>query len=87
MPLHYLHTMVRISDIDTALDFYCTKLGLIEMRRHDSEAGRYTNIFLAAPGDTDVAKETSRPLLELTYNWPDEHATLSHTPVDATSGM
>lgn len=72
MSLHYLHTMVRVSNIDSALDFYCKKLGLVEIRRHDSEAGRYTNIFLAAPGDAGAAQASLAPLLELTYNWPDE---------------
>lgn len=70
--MRYLHTMVRITDIATSLDFYCTKLGLQETYRYDSEAGRFTNIFLAAPGDMAEAKETKRPLLELTYNWPPE---------------
>ena len=63
--MKYLHTMVRISDIDASLDFYCTKLGLVEVNRHDSEAGRYTNIFLAAPGQEEAK-------LEMTYNWDPE---------------
>lgn len=67
--MRYLHSMVRIADIDESLDFYCTKLGLVETYRYDSEAGRFTNIFLAAPGDTKRANETKAPLLELTYNW------------------
>ncbi len=71
-PMQYLHTMVRISDIESALDFYCGKLGFVELRRHDSEAGKYTNIFLAAPGDEAAARASLAPLLELTYNWPDE---------------
>jgi len=65
--------MVRISDIETALDFYCKKLGLEEGYRLESEAGRFTNIFLHAPGDTVQAEENRAPLLELTYNWPNEH--------------
>lgn len=64
--------MVRVSDIDVALDFYCTKLGLIETKRWESEEGRFTNIFLAAPGDLPSASEARAPLLELTYNWPPE---------------
>lgn len=68
--------MVRIADIDTALDFYVTKLGLIETRRYDSEAGRFTNIFLSAPGDEATAKTHQAPLLELTYNWPAENGTI-----------
>ena len=60
--MKYLHTMVRVSDIEQSLDFYCNKLGLKEVRRREDEAGRYTLIFLAAPGDEDA-------LIELTYNW------------------
>jgi len=68
--MRYLHTMVRVHDIDVSLDFYCTKLGMVEIRRYDSEAGQYTNIFLAAPEDEAVARAQRAPLLELTYNWP-----------------
>ena len=64
--------MVRIHDIDTSLNFYCQKLGLEEISRYDSEAGRFTNIFLAAPSDSQSANESRAPLLELTYNWPNE---------------
>ncbi len=60
--MKYLHTMVRVSDMEQSLDFYCNKLGLEEVRRREDEAGRYTLIFLAAPGDEDA-------LVELTYNW------------------
>ena len=63
--MRYLHTMVRISDVDESLDFYCNKLGLKEIRRREDERGRYTLIFLAAPGDENA-------LLELTYNWDPE---------------
>ncbi len=63
--MRYLHTMVRVSDLEVSLDFYCQKLGLEELRRFDVEAGRFTLIFLAAPGN-DVAQ------LELTYNWDPE---------------
>lgn len=73
--MHYLHTMIRISDIDASLDFFCNTLRFIEISRYDSEKGRYTNIFLAAPGDEDSAQEEKRPTLELTYNWdPEEYA-------------
>lgn len=71
--MHYLHTMVRIRNLEESLDFYCIKLGLIETHRRDDEKGRYTNIFLRAPGD-DVG-EKKAPLLELTYNWDDEEYT------------
>ena len=70
--MRYLHTMVRVGDLDAALDFYCAKLGLVELRRIENEAGRFTLVFLAAPGDAERAKETQAPLVELTYNW-DEH--------------
>lgn len=70
--MRYLHTMVRVGDLDAALDFYCAKLGLVEMRRIENEAGRFTLVFLAAPGDAERAKDTQAPLVELTYNW-DEH--------------
>jgi lactoylglutathione lyase len=64
--------MVRISDVDKSLDFYCSKLGMREVRRTDSEAGRYTLIFLAAAEDTGRASTEKAPLLELTYNWDPE---------------
>jgi len=65
--MKYLHTMVRISDIDASLDFYCNQLGLVELKRKESEKGRFTLIFLAAPGDEDAQ-------VELTYNWdPEEY--------------
>ena len=70
--MRYLHTMVRISDIDEAIDFYCNKLGLEETRRIESEKGRFTLIFLAAPDDFEQAKVNQAPLLELTYNWDSE---------------
>jgi lactoylglutathione lyase len=70
--MHYLHTMVRITDIDESLGFYCNKLGMREVRRVENEAGRFTLIFLAASGDTDTAETEYRPTLELTYNWSPE---------------
>jgi lactoylglutathione lyase len=73
--MRYLHTMVRSSNLDETLDFYCKKLGMVEVRRRDSEAGRYTNIFLAAPQDKGSAEQSKAPLLEITYNWdPEEFA-------------
>lgn len=71
--MQYLHTMVRISDIDESLDFYCNKLGMVETNRIENEGGRFTLIFLAANDDEVRAKEQKAPLLELTYNWPDEN--------------
>jgi lactoylglutathione lyase len=70
--MEYLHTMVRVGDLDKALDFYCTKFGLQEVRRIDNEKGRFTLVFLAAPGDVERAARDKAPLVELTYNW-DEH--------------
>lgn len=70
--MHYLHTMVRIRDIDESLKFYCEGLGLEEAYRKESEKGRYTLIFLNAPGDKDRVEENKAPMVELTYNWPDE---------------
>ncbi len=71
--MEYLHTMVRVADLDQSLDFYCNKLGLVETSRRNDEKGRYTLVFLAAPGDLDRAKSSRSPLVELTYNW-DEHS-------------
>ena len=70
--MRYLHTMVRIADIETSLDFYVAKLGLKEVRRMESEAGRYTLIFLAAPEDEHAGITAKAPLVELTYNWDPE---------------
>jgi lactoylglutathione lyase len=65
--MKYLHTMVRVSDVDRSLDFYCNKLGFREVRRMENPQGRYTLIYLAAPGDNDEDAQ-----LELTYNWDPE---------------
>ena len=70
--MDYLHTMVRVSDIDQSIDFYCNKLGLVEFSRKESEKGRFTLIFLYAPGDKNTAESEKKPLLELTYNWDKE---------------
>ncbi|MFO7552659.1 MAG: VOC family protein [Haliea sp.] len=73
--MKYLHTMVRASDLDASLDFYCNKLGLEEVNRHESEGGRFTLVYLAAPGDVGRAREESSPLLEITWNWdPEEYS-------------
>ena len=63
--------MVRVANLETSLNFYCTKLGMVEVRRYDSEAGKFTNVFLAAPADKEHADTSEAPVLELTYNWPD----------------
>ncbi|MEQ1942759.1 VOC family protein [Mesorhizobium sp. VNQ89] len=70
--MRYLHTMVRVRDIDEALDFYVKKFGLKEVRRLENEGGRFTLIFLAAPEDEQTGINTKAPLLELTYNWDPE---------------
>lgn len=64
--MKYLHTMVRVSNLEESLDFYCNKLGLTELRRKESEAGRFTLVFLAAPGDEEAQ-------VELTFNWDPEN--------------
>jgi lactoylglutathione lyase len=70
--MRYLHTMVRVKDLDAALDFYCAKLGLAEVRRMESEKGRFTLVFLAAPEDVAAARANEAPVVELTYNWDTE---------------
>ncbi len=71
--MRYLHTMLRVRDLDAALDFYCNKLGLTEVRRFDDDKGKYTLVFLAAQGDGELVakgpKNRAAPLVELTYNW------------------
>lgn len=71
--MQYLHTMIRVSNLDATLDFFCNKLGFMEISRNENAKGRYTLVFLAAPGDAEVARQRRVPLVELTYNW-DEHA-------------
>ncbi len=67
--MRYLHTMVRITNIEASLAFYCGQLGMTQVRRVDNPAGRFTLIFLAAPGDCAPALADKAPMLELTYNW------------------
>lgn len=69
MSLQYLHTMIRVGDLHAALDFFCNKLGLVEVHRKEVEKGRFTLVFLAAPDDLEDANRKSAPLVELTYNW------------------
>jgi lactoylglutathione lyase len=73
--MRYLHTMVRVKDLDKALDFYCGGLGLEEVSRVDNAAGRFTLVFLAAPEDVEAAKARRAPTVELTYNWDPEDYT------------
>ncbi len=70
--MRYLHTMVRVTDLDASLRFWCDHLGLSEVRRMDNEAGRFTLVFLAAPKDMDRSAADRSPELELTYNWDPE---------------
>jgi len=75
--MRFLHTMLRVRNLDDALDFYCNKLGLKEIRRRESEQGRFTLVFLAAPGDEGLVEQSKSggrdaPLIELTYNWDTE---------------
>jgi lactoylglutathione lyase len=70
--MRYLHTMVRVTNLDKSLDFYCNKLGLKEFRRIDNDKGRFSLVFLCAPGDLDGAAEKQAPFVELTYNWDPE---------------
>ena len=69
MPTQYLHTMVRVTDIEASKKFYCDLLGLEEVRRSEYEAGRFTLVFLAAKEDVAQFQEQAAPALELTYNW------------------
>ena len=72
--MRYLHTMVRVSDLDASLDFYCNKLGLKEIRRMENEKGRFTLVFLATPDDADRMTQggAESPVVELTYNWDEK---------------
>lgn len=69
--MYYLHTMLRVSNLDESLDFFCDKLGMIELRRVDNTSGRFTLVFLTTPHDIASVKASGAPTLELTYNWPD----------------
>lgn len=70
--MRYLHTMVRVRDLDASLEFYCDIFGLKEVRRIENEKGKFTLVFLAADEDVDAGRELKAPLLELTYNWDTE---------------
>lgn len=70
--MRYLHTMVRVTDLEASLEFYCVRLGLKEVSRVENEGGRFTLVFLCAPGDEAAARENRAPTVELTYNWDPE---------------
>lgn len=73
--MKYLHTMVRVTNLDKSLQFFCDIMGMVEVRRMDHEAGRFTLVFLAAPEDVEAAKAGGAPTVELTYNWDPEDYT------------
>lgn len=73
--MEYLHTMVRVSSLDESLHFYCDLLGMEEVNRRDSEKGRFTLVFLCAPGDRESAHANQSPMIELTWNWDPEEYT------------
>ncbi|MEM9385931.1 MAG: lactoylglutathione lyase [Pseudomonadota bacterium] len=73
--MQFLHTMIRVANLDAALDFFCEKLGLELIDRRDYEKGRFTLVFLAAPEDAAAARERSAPMVELTHNWDPEEYT------------
>ncbi len=73
--MRYLHTMVRVKDLDASMNFYCNIFGLKEVRRHESEKGRFTLVYLAAREDEQAFEKTAAPALELTYNWDPEEYT------------
>ncbi|MGB8603091.1 MAG: VOC family protein [Rhizomicrobium sp.] len=73
--MRYLHTMIRVTNLETSLDFFCNKLGMSEIKRIESAAGRFTLVYLAAPQDLPTAAPTEAPLVELTYNWDPEDYT------------
>jgi len=70
--MQFLHTMIRASDLDATLTFFCDQLGLVEVNRYESEKGRFTLVFLAAPKDVEQARAQQAPLVEITYNWDPE---------------
>ena len=70
--MKYLHTMVRVKDLDASLDFYVNKLGLAEAYRSENPGGRFTLVFLCAPDDLEHARKNRAPMVELTYNWDPE---------------
>ena len=73
--MRYLHTMVRVANLEESLDFYCNKMGMVEVRRTENESGRYTLVFLAASEDVEGGRSVAAPLVELTYNWDPEDYT------------
>lgn len=81
--MKFLHTMVRVSNLDESMDFYCNKLGLKEVHRIESEAGKFSLVYLSAPEDEEKALKEQAPLIELTYNWPDENGNTEKLPTSS----
>ncbi|MGA7966069.1 MAG: VOC family protein [Gammaproteobacteria bacterium] len=73
--MHYLHTMLRVTNLHATLEFFCNQLGFVEISRHEVPDGRFTLVFLAAPGDVEAARRDKAPLVELTWNWDPEDYT------------
>jgi lactoylglutathione lyase len=73
--MHYLHTMLRVTDLDATLNFFCKQLGFVEISRQEVPQGRFTLVFLAAPGDVEAARCEQAPVVELTWNWDPENYT------------
>lgn len=71
--MRFLHTMIRVRDLDATMKFFCELMGLVEVRRVDNEKGRFTLVFLAASEDEDRGRKERAPVIELTYNWPPEN--------------
>ena len=71
--MRYLHTMIRATDLEKTLEFFVVHLGLVEVRRYESDEGRFTLIFLSAPGDLNKIDSSQSPLIEITYNWDPEN--------------
>ncbi len=70
--MHYLHTMLRVTDLDATLNFFCKQLDFVEISRQEVPQGRFTLVFLAAPGDVEAARHKQAPMVELTWNWDPE---------------
>ena len=84
--MKYLHTMIRTSNLDKTLDFYITKLGLIEVKRYNNDVGRFTLVFLCASDDYADAKNSKSPLIEITYNWPSEDGVTENLKIGRSFG-
>ncbi len=84
--MKYLHTMIRTSNLDKTLDFYVTKLGLMEVKRYENKEGKFTLVFLCASEDYNDAKSSKTPLIEITYNWPNSEGVNEELSVGRSFG-